>query len=277
MSPFQLGAALGVVGGAVLALSVRDTRLILAGLVLSLGLAPLLADPVPSPVAVATRLVAAVLGAQLVLVALRGSPARVKGAALGPISPLLAAVAAGIVGYSASGVGSPAVGPPIATAVGFGLATLGLGPLLLGRDVLRVGLGMILLVTAAELVRAGLAGTPGALEQVVVAGLTVAILGATAAIAASALAAGHSLAVDGSAPRETLFEAHPLAVAAAGPAGGPSRRRPAGRRSATPAAAPRRDAAAHQLTLEERLRLSSPVEEAAEPGAQPEAGADLPE
>jgi hypothetical protein len=263
------------VGGAVVALSARDTRLILAGLVVTLGLAPLLADPIPSPIALAARLVAALLGAQLLLVALRGSPARTRGAALGPVGPALAAVAACVVGYSASGVGSPAVGPPIATAVGFGLATLALGPLLLGRDVLRIGLGMILLVTSAELVRAGLAGTPGALEQVVAAGLTVAILGATAAIAGTALTSGHNLAVDGSAPRETLFEAHPLAVAAGLPAGTPLRRSPAGRRGTTPAAAPRRDAAAHQLTLEERLRLSSPVEAAtgaaadAEPVAEP--------
>ena len=163
MSPFQFGAALAVVAGAVVALSARDIRLILAGLVVSLGVSPLVADPLPSPIAVAARIAAALLGAQLLLVALRGTPAPTRAGALGPWSPALAAVAAGVVGYATSGVGSPAVGPPLATAAGFGLVTLALGPILLGRDVLRVGLGMILLVTAAELIRTGLAGTPGPL------------------------------------------------------------------------------------------------------------------
>ncbi len=274
MSPFQFGAALGIVAGAVVALSARDTRLMLAGLVAALGLTPLLADPLPSPIAVAARLVAALLGAQLLLVALRGSPARTRAADLGPLSTALAAAAACVVGYSTSGVGSPANGPALATAVGFGLATLAIGPLLLGRDVLRVGLGMILLVTAAELVRAGLAGTPGPLEQVVSAGATVAILAATAALVASALASGQGLSFDGSAPRETLFEAHRLSAAAAGSAS-PAIRRPAGGKRATgPAAAPRRDAAAHQLTLEERLRFSSAPESEAKTDSSADSSAD---
>ncbi len=264
MSPFQFGAALAVVAGAVIALSAHDIRLILAGLVVSLGVSPLLADPLPSPIAVAARIAAALLGAQLLLVALRGTPAPTRAAALGPLSPALAAVAACVVGYATSGVGSPAVGPPLATAAGFGLVTLALGPILLGRDVLRVGLGMILLVTAAELIRAGLAGTPGPLEQVVSAGAIVAVLGATAAIAASVLASGHNLSVDGSAPRETLFEAHPVAQAPRPAASAAGARRPgAGKRPTGPAAAPRRDAAAHQLTLEERLRrVADPAEPA---------------
>ena len=276
MSPFQFGAGLVTLAGAILALSARDTRLVLGGLVVSLGLAPLIADPIPSPVAIAARFLAAVLGAELLVVVLRGQAGRTRGASLGPLSTALAAAAACVVGYATSGVGSPALGAPVATAVGFGLATIALGPLLLGRDVLRIGLGIALLVTAAQLIRTGLAGTPGPLEQVVSAGLTVALLGTTAAIAASALASGHDLSVDGMAPRETLFEAHPLAASA----GGSGRRTPgdrpaaaprggwgqdAGRRSPGPAAGPRRDAAAHQLTLEERLRLTTPPEPAAVP------------
>ena len=277
MSPFQFGAALAIVAGAVVALSARDVRLILAGLVVSLGVSPLLADPLPSPIAVAARIAAALLGAQLLLVALRGTPAPTRAAALGPLSPALAAIAAGVVGYATSGVGSPAVGPPLASAAGFGLVTLALGPILLGRDVLRVGLGMILLVSAAELIRTGLAGTPGPLEQVVSAGAIVAVLGATAAIAASLLASGHNLSIDGSAPRETLFEAHPVVPAPRPVAAAAGPRRPgAGKRPSGPAAAPRRDAAAHQLTLEERLRrVGDPAEPAiahADADAEPAIG-----
>lgn len=298
MSPFQFGAALATLAGALVALSARDIRLILAGLVVTLGLAPVLADPLPSPIALAARLVAALLGAELILVALRGSAAPTRGAALGPVSLALAAAAAGVVGYATSGVGSPAVGPPVATAVGFGLVTIALGPLVLGRDVLRIGLGMTLLVAGAELIRTGLAGTPGPLEQGALAGLTIAILGATATIAVAALASGHNLSVDPGVTRETLFEAHRLVPTAAGSARGVTRgstRAPGGgsdggagrrpTRGRAPAAGPRRDAAAHQLTLEERLRLTSPAEGAGaagtvaapepapEPAAEPAPGA----
>jgi hypothetical protein len=264
VNPFQFGAAVALLAGALIAVSSRDPRWALAGVVISLGLAPVLADPPPAPLAIAVRLIGALLGTQL-----------------GPVSIALGATAAAVVGYATSGVGSAAVGPPLATAVGFGLATLAVGPLLLGRDILRVGIGMVLLITAGELARAGWAGTPSALEQVVAAGLTLAVLAATAAIAASAQAAGHDLAVEGRAPRETLFEAHPLATVSRRPAPGLATianraARPgsigAGRSGMAPGprpgAVPRRDAAAHQLTLEERFRLAGPAD--ADATVQPE-------
>jgi hypothetical protein len=249
MSPFQLGAALVTLAGAVVALSVRDLRVALGGLVVTVTGAALVADPLPSPAAVGIRLVAAVLGAELVLIALRGRADEPGPSALGPVGPLLAALAAFVIGYATSGVGSPATGPAEATAAGFGLMALALGPLLLGRDVLRAGLGLALLATAAELVRAGLAGTPGGLEQLATAALTLAVLGATAVLCASSLASSGDLAIDERLPRTTLFEAHPISNPTAGSAGRGGRR---------PAAAPRADSAAHQLTLEERLARSGP-------------------
>ena len=262
MSPFLVGAALALLAGALVALSARDSRWILGGLVVCLGLAPLVADPLPSPIAIAARLVAAVLGAELLVVVLRGARAATHVAPLGPVSIAFAAAAAGIVGYATAGVGSPAAGPAVATGAGFALATLALGPLLLGRDVLRIGSAAVLLLTAASLVRAGLAGTPGALEQGAMAGVTIAILGATAVLAAAALRASRDLAVADAAPRETLFEAHPLSapvrVVPGGRAVAPGlhRARPAG---------PRRDAGAHQLTLEDRLGHTLPAPAAPEP------------
>jgi hypothetical protein len=274
VSPFQVGAALAVLAGGLLAISARDPRWIAGGLVVALGLASVVADPLPSPLAVAIRAVAALLGAYLVLLALRTdtgttwtTPA--NGPPLGPISPALAALAAGVVGYTAAGVGSAAPGPALATAAGLGLATLAVGPLLLGRDIVRVGTGVTLLLTAAELVRAGLAGTPGSLEQAVIAGLSVAILGTLAAIVALALRSGHDLSIDANLPRETLFEAHPLGAATQRVAGRALRRAP---RAARPASLPRRDAA-HQLTLEERLRLGGASAEGAPGLALPDEGA----
>jgi hypothetical protein len=260
MSPFQLGAALVLLAGALIAVSARDPRWILGGLVVCVGLAAVVADPLPSVLAVAIRLVAALLGADLVLLALRGVPILSYGAPLGPITAALAGAAAVVVGYASSGVGSAAAGPPLATAVGLGLATIAIGPLLLGRDIIRIGSGMALLATAAELIRAGLAGTPGPLEQGVIALVTVGILGAIAAIVASALRAGHDLALTGGLIRETLFEAHPLATLKRAASDPEVPRKAPGR---GPAARPRRDAAAHQLTLEERLRRTGPGEEPA--------------
>jgi hypothetical protein len=248
MSPFQLGAALVALAGALVALSARDIRLALGGVVVAMAVAALVADPIPSPLAVAVRLVAAGLGAELVLIAVRHRPADASGSPIGPLSPLLAGAAAFVVGYATSGVGSPAAGPPAATAAGFGLAALAIGPLVYGRDVVRVGLGMALLVTAIELVRAGLAGTPTAVEQLATAALSLAVLGLTAVLVSAALAANHSLAIEGEGQRTTLFEAHP--VAAGAPLSTPRGQR-------RPAAAPRPDGAAHQLTLEERLRRSA--------------------
>ncbi len=270
MSPFQLGAALVLLAGALVAVSARDPRWILGGLVVCIGLAAVVADPLPSILAVAIRLVAAVLGADLVLLAVRGAPDPTQGAPLGPLSVALAGAAAVVVGYASSGVGSPAAGPALATAAGLGLATIAVGPLLLGRDIIRIGAGMALLATAAELVRAGLAGTPGPLEQAVIGLVTAGILGVTAAVVASALRAGNGLAVTGGTIRETLFEAHPVAAPRRASSDPEVRQRMAGR---GPAARPRRDAAAHQLTLEERLRRTGPADEpaaAAGPPAPPD-------
>jgi len=288
VSPVQVGAALAILAGALVALSARDPRWILGGLVVCIGLAALVADPLPSPLAVAIRLVAALLGADLLFLVLRGSSNPTLGAPLGPLTSVLAGAAAVVVGYATSGVGSLAAGPALATAAGLGLATIAIGPLILGRDILRIGSGIALLATAAELVRAGLAGTPGPLEQALMAVLTVAILGATAAVSASALRLGHELSMAAGMPRETLFEAHPLAAPKRAPNRPAPRRVAAGR---APAAGPRRDAAAHQLTLEERLRFTAPIEDAASAetaaapatdppaaaeGAQPSAAGDLP-
>jgi hypothetical protein len=272
VSPFQFGAALAVLAGAVLAVSARDVRWILGGLVAAIGLAAVLADPLPSPLALVIRLLAAVLGAELILITARGSTGRgpvSQGPPLGPVAPALAGAAAFVIGYGASGVGSPADGPALATATGLALAAIAAGPLLLGRDLLRIGSGLALLASAAELVRAGLAGTPGPFEQAVAAALTVTILGALAALIGSARRSGHDLSLGGALVRETRFEAHPLVVAARGAAGLEVRRPVRGR---IPAAGPRRDAAAHQLTLEERLRFLNPTAEpVAEPAAMPAA------
>ena len=95
-----------------------------------------------------------------------------------------------MVGYGSNGLGAPAAGPPAAAAAGFALAALAILPVATGRDILRVGIGLCLLLTGALLVRVSLGGTPDQLEQVLTAGLVATLGGAVAILAAAARADG---------------------------------------------------------------------------------------
>ncbi|GIW20862.1 MAG: hypothetical protein KatS3mg065_1158 [Chloroflexota bacterium] len=105
-----------------------------------------------------------------------------SGSVLGwPVEAVLA-LAGGLVGWASHGLGAPGRGPEAASALGVALVVLSAAPVVLGgRDVLRVGIGLTLLLSGAFAVRVGLAGTPGPAEQIVLAGLT-AGLGAAVAI-----------------------------------------------------------------------------------------------
>ena len=78
------------------------------------------------------------------------------------------------------------MGPAAAAAAGFALATAAVLPIVFGREVFRLGNGLILLVTASGLIRVSLAGTPVALEQLVIGGLTVVLGAAVAFLSANA-------------------------------------------------------------------------------------------
>ena len=72
---------------------------------------------------------------------------------------------AAVVGYGSQGLGAPAAGPDLAAAAGFALAALAVLPVVTGRDILRVGIGLMLLLSGALLIRTSLGGTPDPLEQ----------------------------------------------------------------------------------------------------------------
>ena len=59
-------------------------------------------------------------------------------------------------GYGSHGLGAPTDGPAIASAAGFALAALAVLPVVTGRDILRIGIGLCLLLSGALLVRVGL-------------------------------------------------------------------------------------------------------------------------
>lgn len=185
MNPALAGVALAVVLGAVVAASARNARTAVLGLVLSLLGGAFLAEPLADSTGLAARLIGTVLGGYLLWIAARGVDARTGGSRLGWPVELLIAAGAGVVGYGSHGLGAPALGPALAQAAGLGMVALAVSPILNGRDILRVGIGLVLLTGGAILVRTALGGTPDALEQLVIAGL-VAILGGVVAMTAAA-------------------------------------------------------------------------------------------
>jgi hypothetical protein len=177
------------VAGAVLAVSSQEARAAVLGILVMLLAAPLIASPWPSPLAVLTRMAAALLAARLLTIGLRGQTA-VAGTRIGWPAEALAATAAVAVGFGSHGLGAAGLGPAEAQAAGFGLVALAITPLVNGRDVLRLGLGSILLVLGAILVRVGIDAAPGDGEQLVISLLTVGVGGAVAVIVAAGRAGG---------------------------------------------------------------------------------------
>ena len=190
MNPALLGVALAVIVGAVVAESARNGRTAILGLVVTMVAAPLLADPPAAPLGLAARLVAAVLAGYLLWVATRGPGVRTGGTLIGWPTEAFLATGAAIVGYASHGLGAPGVGPALAAAAGFALAALAILPVLNGRDVLRIGVGLVLLLTGALLVRTSLGGTPTELEDILSAALVATLGGAVAILAIAARADG---------------------------------------------------------------------------------------
>ena len=196
MNPILAIVALAVVGGAVVVVAARDTRTVLLALVVALVASPLLADPLSAPLGLAARLVGAILATYLLWVVARDRgeatrlPSPTEGSRIGWPAEILVAAAAAVVGFAAHGLGAPAGGPALASAAGFAVAALALTPVVTGRDVVRVGTGLLLLIDAALLVRAALGGTPGDVEQLVTATMLIVLAGSLAALAAAARADG---------------------------------------------------------------------------------------
>jgi hypothetical protein len=198
-----------VVGGAVVAVTARDARVTLLGLLVVLLGASLLADPLPGPLPIAARIAAAFLAGRLVAVAIRGQDVVTSGTMLGWPVELLVAIAATLIGLGTHGLGAVPAGPATAQAAGFAIGALAIAPIVSGRDVLRLGIGAMLLLIAASLVRVGLAGTPSELEQLVISGLTIGLGGALAVIVDGSRAATGRLEIGGDAARGLAFDAAP--------------------------------------------------------------------
>jgi hypothetical protein len=188
VNPALAGVALAVVVGGLIAGSTRHARTAVLGLLVVLVGTPFVAEPLPDMAALGARVVGAVLAGYVLWIAARGAWTQTGGSPVGWPTDVFLAAAAAVVGFGSHGLGAPMTGPPVASAAGFALAALAVLPVATGRDVLRVGIGLELLVSGAVLVRVGLGGTPDALEQVMTAGLVAALGGAVAMLVAAASA-----------------------------------------------------------------------------------------
>jgi hypothetical protein len=169
-------AAAAVVVGAVLSVSARDGRVVAIGILVAMVAAPLVASPLPETVSVAARIVGAVLASYLLWTAVRERHQWGGGSAVGVAAEAAFAAAAFAVGLSLSLV-SPLPGPQVAQAAGLALVALAIVPLF-GRDVMRVGVGVVLLILGSTLLTAAWLGSTPPLAHLAVASLLTGAAGA---------------------------------------------------------------------------------------------------
>ena len=184
VNPALAGVALAVIVGAVVAGSARNARTAILGLVVAAGRARR-SSPIRlprrsawPPASLPRCWPAICCGSRRAV-----RPRRTGGTLVGWPTEAFLAIAAAVVGYVSHGLGAPGLGPPVAAAAGFALAALAILPVLNGRDILRIGLGLLLLLTGALLVRTSLGGTPAELEDILTAGLVATLGGAVAILA----------------------------------------------------------------------------------------------
>lgn len=225
-----LVAALAVAGG-VVAVAAADPRHATLGAFAAVLLAAFVADPMPDAAAIVARIAGAALGGWLVWMAARDAPRATTRSSLGWAGVAGVAAAAFAIGWLAGS----ALGVTVADGVPDGLvadvpgATLAAGSLVaragiaaaaslavlaapsvvLPRDGLRLGLGVVLLIAAASLVSEALGASPvGALELAFA--ILVALTGAAAAaVTAAMLRAGGDLVVRDVLAREPAVRHRP--------------------------------------------------------------------
>lgn len=234
-----------VTAGGVAAVSAREPRFAALGMFVGLVGAPYVADPLPGVVALAARATGAVLAGYLVWISLRGGPPPTAGWRLGWPGSAAIAIVAFAVGWLAAGtvggaLASSGDGPSTGAAVALGagsavprgalgaalaLLALAAAPVLVGRDVLRLGLGLLLLLAAVTLLRNTFIAAPDGIVDLALAVLTAASGAAVAGLVAHSLAANADLRLRGAGKGARVHqrptdEAHPVHRATAMPPGG---------------------------------------------------------
>jgi hypothetical protein len=160
VSLIALAAALAVTAAAAIAVRTTDARLAVLATTAALLIAPLVADPLPEPLVLALRLVAALLAGYLLLLPVRRASPLLAGLRLGGTAEAVFVVAAFVIGMLATSVASEATGPVPALGAGFALLLAGLDLLIFVEDGVRLGGGALFALTGAGLIVTAFAGTP---------------------------------------------------------------------------------------------------------------------
>ena len=178
MITLSLVAGVVVVVAAAIAVTAADGRLVALALFAAIAASPLAASPVPGALEIAARVVAATLAAYVLWIVMKGGAVRSEGSAIGVAAELAVAAAAYVLGWWVQPV-SPLQGPLAEQAAGFSLVALAALPLA-GSNVLRAGVGVMLLVLGASLVMETWLGPAPALAQLVLTALLLVIPSAVA-------------------------------------------------------------------------------------------------
>jgi hypothetical protein len=217
MTPVLVVLAVLVVTGAVAAIAAGTPRLAILGLFVALAGAAYVVDPFPGPVALGARLAGTTLGLYLVWIALRGAPAALPAASVGWAGSGAIALAAFVAGFlvaarlgAALAAGSPEgpgtggvataliSGSPVAQAAlgaAFALTALGIPQVVLARDTLRLGAGLLLLLGATGLAANALYGVADPVNDFAEAVLTAAAGAGVAALIATSIRRGGELVI----------------------------------------------------------------------------------
>jgi hypothetical protein len=206
-----------VVAGAVAAVAAATPRLAILGLLLAAVGAAYVADPLPGPVGLGTRLAGTTLGIYLVWISLRRAPAAMPASTTGWVGSAAIAAAAFVAGWLAAGTLGAALGggtpegpgsgglaqallggsvvPQAALGAALALAALAIPQVVLARDTLRLGVGLLLLLAAAGLVANALAGRLDAVTELGGALLAVFAGAGVAAVIAASIRRGGDLVI----------------------------------------------------------------------------------
>src|SRR5918993_344818 len=199
MTPLLVLVAVLVVAGAVAAVAAATPRLAVLGLLVALVGSAYVAEPLPSPIALGARLAGSTLGVYLVWFAFGRAPRMLPASSAGWLGSAAIAGVAFAAGFLAAdrlgvtlGGGSPegpgiggiatalvdgSLVPRVAGGAALALTVLGIPAVGLGRDTLRVGIGLLLLLAATGLVGNALSGRPDAVRDLAL-GILTAVAGA---------------------------------------------------------------------------------------------------
>jgi hypothetical protein len=191
MDALWVAVAILVAAAAALAVASRVPRQAALGLLVVLVGAPFLGDP-SAPVPLLSRIVGGVLAVYLLWIALRDAPARTRGSLVGWPAEGLTALVAFVAGWQlAASLATLSVepttladGPSLAVRGAAGaaaaLGVLAVTPVLLSRDVLRLGIGLLLLLTSVDLARRAVGVADSPLGEIALA-IATAVVGAAVA------------------------------------------------------------------------------------------------